>query len=240
MKKGIRLLAALAAAVFLLGGCGTQLDVMTGGGEELIVQGAAYMLSKHNIHQKDGMNGAPPQTEEGTEQTENTQQPAEQESQEGGPDAGGPTEGAGQPAQSAAESISLAEAIGYADQLSVSYEGYSLMDVYQEGTYFSLSAESGNTFVVMRFSIHNDTGADIRVNNFDRECAFYCSFEAAGRVPEKESFITDSLASFEGTVEAGKAAGAVLIFEITKEQAELVSDPGLTMEQNGISYTVNL
>lgn len=240
MKKGIRLLAALSAAAFLLGGCGTQLYVMTEEEEELIVQGAAYMLSKYNIHQKDGMNGVLPQIEEGTEQTEDTQQPAEQDSQEGGPDAGGQTEDAGQPAQSAAESISLAEAIGYADQLSVSYEGYSLMDVYQEGTYFSLSAESGNTFVVMRFSIHNDTGADIKVNNFDSGCAFYCSFEGAGRVPEKESFITDSLASFEGTVGAGKAAGAVLIFEITKEQAELVSDPGLTMEQNGISYTVNL
>lgn len=56
MKKGIRLLAVLSAALFLLGGCGTPLYELTEEEEDLIVQGAAYMLSKYNIYQKDGMN----------------------------------------------------------------------------------------------------------------------------------------------------------------------------------------
>lgn len=114
------------------------------------------------------------------------------------------------------------------------------MDVYQEGAYFSLSAESGRTFVVMKFKIRNRTDEDIEINNFDRGCAFFCNIAGAERVPEKESFITNSLASFEGKIAAGRSARAVLIFEITKEQAELIAEPALTMEQSGISYSINL
>lgn len=236
MKKGIRLLAVLSAALFLFGGCGTQLYEMTEEEEDLVVQGAAYMLSKYNIYQKDGMNSAPPQEEESEASADSPSGSSGDDTQQTGAQSG--TGGGG--SDSPAQMISLAESIGYADQLSVSYDGYSLMDVYQEGTYFSLSAAGGKTFVVMRFTIRNQTDSDMEIDNFDKGYQFYCSFDGAQRVPEKESFIADSLASFEGKIAAGKSAGAVLIFEITKEQAESVSQPSLVMEHNGTAYAINL
>lgn len=243
MKKGIRLLAVLAAAFFLLGGCGTQLYEMTKEEEELVVQAAAYMLSKYNIYQKDGMNSAQPKEEEEIAVPESTQPEDGGTQDASGSESGQPVSGEESPGESDTkplQEISLAEAIGYKDSLSVSYDGFSLMDIYREGSFFSLSAERGNTFAVMKFTIHNRTDKDIEIDNFDKGYAFYCSFEGAQRIPEKESFIADSLASFEGKIAAGESAGAVLIFEISKEQAELISEPSLSMEHNGTDYSVTL
>ena len=183
------------------------------------------MLSKHNIFQKDGMNGTPPQEEEENVNTEGAGNTHSQNSADG---------------SGSLETISLAESIGYKDRLDVKYEGFSLMDVYKEGSYFSLSAESGRTFVVMQFTITNSTGEDIQIDNYAAGYAFYCNFEGTSHVPEKQSFIADSLASFEGTIPADKSAPAVLIFEIAKEQAEMISEPTLTMEHNGTSYLIKL
>lgn len=243
MKRGIRLLAVLSAALLLISGCGVQLYEMTEEEEDLVVQGAAYMLSKYNIYQKDGMNGAlPPQEEAPAPKPEASEGTGGQDEPEDGAQQGGAGSGPEEEGQESVplETISLPEAVGYADKLSVSYEGYSLMDVYQEGSYFSLSAESGHTFVVMRFKLRNQTDKELKINNFDKGCAFYCSVAGTERVPEKESFITNSLASFEGTIAAGRSAKAVLIFEITKEQAELIGEPSLTVEQGGTSYSINL
>lgn len=233
MKKGIRLLAVLSAVLFLFGGCGTPLYEMTEEEEDLVVQGAAYMLSKYNIYQKDGRNSAPP-----PEETE-TPEDSSAESGGDGTQTAGTQSGTGGE-EGVNQAISLAESIGYKDELAVSYDGYKLMDVYQEGTYFSLSATSGKTFVVMRFTLQNQTDSDLEIDNFDKGYLFYCSVDGAQRIPEKESFIADSLASFEGKIAAGKTAGAVLIFEISKEQAESMSQPTLSMEHNGTVYSINL
>ena len=205
MKKEMRLLAVLSVITLLLSGCGTELYEMTDEEEALVVQGAAYMLSKHNIFQKDGMNGTLPQEEEENVNTEGADNTHSQNSADG---------------SGSLETISLAESIGYKDRLDVKYEGFSLMDVYKEGSYFSLSAESGRTFVVMQFTITNSTGEDIQIDNYAAGYAFYCNFE--------------------GTIPADKSAPAVLIFEIAKEQAEMISEPTLTMEHNGTSYLIKL
>ena len=225
MKKEMGLLEVLSVLTLLLSGCWTELYVMTDEEEALVVQGAAYMLSKHNIFQKDGMNGTLPQEEEENVNTEGADNTHSQNSADG---------------SGSLETISLAESIGYKDRLDVKYEGFSLMDVYKEGSYFSLSAESGRTFVVMQFTITNSTGEDIQIDNYAAGYAFYCNFEGTSHVPEKQSFIADSLASFEGTIPADKSAPAVLIFEIAKEQAEMISEPTLTMEHNGTSYLIKL
>lgn len=227
MKREMRLLAVLSVITLLLCGCGTELYEMTDEEEALVVQGAAYMLSKHNIFQKDGMNGTLPQEEEETENV-NTEGADNTHSQNSADSFG------------SLETISLAESIGYKDKLDVKYEGFSLMDVYKEGSYFSLSAGSGKTFVVMQFTITNSAGEDIQIDNYAAGYAFFCNFEGTSHVPEKQSFIADSLASFEGTIPADKSAPAVLIFEIAKEQAEMISEPTLTMEHNGTSYLIKL
>lgn len=227
MKREMRLLAVLSVITLLLCGCGSELYEMTDEEEALVVQGAAYMLSKHNIFQKDGMNGTLPQEEEETENV-NTEGADNTHSQNSADSFG------------SLETISLAESIGYKDKLDVKYEGFSLMDVYKEGSYFSLSAGSGKTFVVMQFTITNSAGEDIQIDNYAAGYAFFCNFEGTSHVPEKQSFIADSLASFEGTIPADKSAPAVLIFEIAKEQAEMISEPTLTMEHNGTSYLIKL
>lgn len=227
MKREMRLLAVLSVITLLLCGCGSELYEMTDEEEALVVQGAAYMLSKHNIFQKDGMNGTLPQEEEETENV-NTEDADNTHSQNSADSFG------------SLETISLAESIGYKDKLDVKYEGFSLMDVYKEGSYFSLSAGSGKTFVVMQFTITNSAGEDIQIDNYAAGYAFFCNFEGTSHVPEKQSFIADSLASFEGTIPANKSAPAVLIFEIAKEQAEMISEPTLTMEHNGTSYLIKL
>ncbi|MCM1105606.1 MAG: DUF4352 domain-containing protein [Blautia sp.] len=238
MKKGKCLLSLAIMAALLLGGCGTPLYELTDEEEDLIVQSAAYMTAKHNIFQKDGMNNARPKVQDDTEASwpQETEAAEEEDSWQEGV-AGG---SGGESSAAQGGEVSLAESIGYKDRLTVAYEGFSLMDIYQEEGYFSLNAGEGNTFVVMRFTLKNPEDEELTVSNFGKGYAFYLRDEGVEHIAEKQSIIADSLASFEGTIPANGSAEAVLIFEITKEQAELISAPKLTVEYENTAYSVSL
>lgn len=236
MRRGMRSLVLIVTATLLFGGCGTALYEITDEEEDLIVQGAAYLLSKHNIYQKDGVNGTLPEKKDSGEADES----GDTESTEGRVPQGGGTSGSGSGTLSQGEGMSLAESIGYEDRLEVSYDGFSLMDVYREENYFSMRAEAGETFVVMRFTIRNPGAEDVEVSNFDAGREFFLNCEVADHVPEKQSIIADSLSVFEGTIPAGGSAGAVLIFGIRKADAELVVTPKLMMEYENTAYSVSL
>ena len=46
------------------------------------------------------------------------------------------------------ETMPIAEAIGHASGLTVSYKGYRVQNIYQEGDYFAVTPEDGNKLVV--------------------------------------------------------------------------------------------
>lgn len=71
--------------------------------------------------------------------------------------------------------MSLAEATGYGS-LEITYDGVNESDVYNEGSYYSMTAGSGNTFAVMKFTLKNPTGEDINVDMFGNARTYKATF----------------------------------------------------------------
>ena len=97
MKKIKKYLcAAVAVMMLFLTGCGTELYELTEDEEKLIIHSAAYLVAKHNIQQKDGVNGYPlPDSfdEEESETESETETESEQETES--ENAGGSGNGSG-------------------------------------------------------------------------------------------------------------------------------------------------
>lgn len=236
----MRLLAVLSATVLLVGGCGTPMYDLTEDEETLITQYAAYVVGKHNIRQKDGMTSDKPKEEDTTKSEQQTteQKPdtndasASQDSDTSGA-AGG--DEASQYAQ-----ISLAEALGYDSVLNISYKGYKLEDSYKEGNYFSVNAAQGNTLLVMKFTIANPGKKAVKYDTSSLNNAFYGMFDGKNKVAEKMTFSNKELSSSTKTVKAGKKTGAVMIFELSKEEAASITEAALLVEMDGTTYQVKL
>lgn len=238
MGKGIRFAALALTAALLFSGCGTPLYELTDEEEDLIVQSAAHMLAKRNIFQKDGMKAfyIAPEHEKPPE-TQDTEAPGPTQDTEPGGEPAGPGGENGSPAQGGV--ISLAEAIGCKDQLEVTFDKLSLMDVYWEGSYFFLGADEGKTLVVLEFTLSNPGSETVEVHNDGTGCAFYLTIPGAEHIAEKSPLVS-SLASFEGMIPAKGKSSAVLVFEISKEYADQNAAPKLTMERDNTAYSVTL
>lgn len=75
------------------------------------------------------------------------------------------------------ETMPIAEAIGHASGLTVSYKGYRVQNIYQEGDYFAVTPEDGNKLVVMKFEIKNKGKKKVRLDTEKLGITFYACFD---------------------------------------------------------------
>lgn len=237
MKKGMRLLAVLSASVLLVGGCGTSMYELTEDEETLITQYAAYAVGRHNIRQTDGMTSDAPE-EDNT--TENEQPSTQQEPQDTQTASNAGTSGETMGDTSQYEEISLAGALGYDSKLSISYKGYKLEDAYNEGNYFTVNAASGNTLLVMRFTIANHGKKSVKYDTTSLGNTFYGVFDGTNRTAEKITFSNKELSSSVKTIKAGKKTSAIMIFELSKEAAANITTETLLVNVDGTTYQVKM
>ena len=230
MKKFKRFLCiGVAMMLLLLTGCGTQLYELTAEEEELIVHSAAYFVAKHNIQQKDGVNGVPlPDSFE-----EETESEAETES-EG--DASGET---GESSKPADEGVVLAELIGHKDTLKVSYEGSYVSNSYKEGNAYIVDAEKGKTFYVMKFKLTNTTGQDVEVNNATKSPVVKLVSDAV-TVKSEVTFLTSDFSTYQGTIKAGESVETILLFEVSEAVAEKITAPTLQITVGNSTKNIKL
>lgn len=71
------------------------------------------------------------------------------------------------------ETMPIAEAIGHASGLTVSYKGCRVQNIYQEGDYFAVTPEDGNKLVVMKFEIKNKGKKKVRLDTEKLGITFY-------------------------------------------------------------------
>lgn len=217
--RNIKMAAVAFTAIITLTGCGTQLYDMTDAEQSLIANYSAYVVAKHNIYQQDGMTNA-------TEDTEDTEKVDEvspdnshlqdNKTSEAGNDKSSNSQK--EPAASQEKKVSLAEATGYGS-LDITYNGATESDVYNEGSYYSMTAGSGNTFAVMKFTLKNPTGEDINVDMFGNARTYKAAFPDGKEYTAEGTFLTYSLNTFQGTVKAGGSVDVVLLFKIPQGTA---------------------
>lgn len=234
-KRKYHGLILLLVLVGLLGGCGTPLYELTEDEEDIIVSYAAYAVSKHNIFQKDGYINVSPQEE----QTETETAQEQNGSQDSGQSAGA-GENAAVAQKDDMEEISLAEAVGHASDLNISYQGFEVSENYNEGNYFSLGADEGKTFLVMKIRMENDGSSKVKVNNVASGPEFKCSYDGENYISAEATFALKVFSSYEGSIKAGEYVDTVLLFQIDKEQAANVNTLLLTVTVDGTTKKVKL
>lgn len=217
--RNIKMAAVAFTAIITLTGCGTQLYDMTDAEQSLIANYSAYVVAKHNIYQQDGMTNATEDTED-TEKVDEVS-PGNSHSQDNKTSEAGNDKSSNsqkEPAASQEKKVSLAEATGYGS-LDITYNGATESDVYNEGSYYSMTAGSGNTFAVMKFTLKNPTGEDINVDMFGNARTYKATFPDGKEYTAEGTFLTYSLNTFQGTVKAGGSVDVVLLFKIPQGTA---------------------
>lgn len=217
--RNIKMAAVAFTAIITLTGCGTQLYDMTDAEQSLIANYSAYVVAKHNIYQQDGMTNATEDTED-TEKVDEVS-PDNSHSQDNKTSEAGNDKSSNsqkEPAASQEKKVSLAEATGYGS-LDITYNGATESDVYNEGSYYSMTAGSGNTFAVMKFTLKNPTGEDINVDMFGNARTYKATFPDGKEYTAEGTFLTYSLNTFQGTVKAHDTVDVVLLFKIPQGTA---------------------
>ena len=122
--------------------------------------------------------------------------------------------------------------------LTVSYKGYRVQNIYQEGDYFAVTPEDGNKLVVMKFEIKNKGKKKVRLDTEKLGITFYACFDGKNRIKETASLGTRSLSSYGETIRGGKKKTAVLLFQIPKDQADKISGETLYAEIKDTIYSL--
>lgn len=241
-KKSTILLTVILLVSSLLGGCGNALYELTDEEEELIVQYAAYTLGKYNSYQKDGLTDVSwysPEEEAEPEYEENEEELLEEETSEE-PEGENPTAVTPAGNTTLGEEVTLAAAIGYEGQLDVLYQGCYTTDSYMEGNHYAVNAKSGNTFVVMEFTMENNTEEAVSVDVLELGPTFRLSADKTSWVNEDVTLLLYDLSTYQGTIAAGEQVEVVLLFEIPAADEEALSDILLAVVSNGVTNPVKL
>lgn len=233
MKKRMQFLTILLASTVVLGGCGTSLYELTDDEEDLIVSAAAQAVAKHNVFQSDGITDVEPETE--PQMQENT---TEQDTQQVQEETNTNTNTGGTQTNTQTKEISLSDLLG--KNLKVSYKGYSTASSYQEGDYFSVNATSGKTLIIMNINVKNTGKKNIKIDMLSKDVTFYGCFNGTDRIVEKKILSTKNLSTYQGKIKPGKSIKTVLVFEVSKKQADEISTQDLQVEMDGQMYQVTM
>jgi|UniRef100_UPI0040260C03 hypothetical protein len=231
MKKRMQFLAILLASTVVLGGCGTSLYELTDDEEDLIVSAAAQAVAKHNVFQMDGITDV--ETE--TQMQENT---TEQDTQQVQEETNTNTNTGGTKTDTQTKEIALSDLLG--KNLKVSYKGYSTASSYQEGDYFSVNAASGKTLIIMNINVKNTGKKNTKIDMLSKDVTFYGCFNGTDRMVEKKILSKKNLSTYQGKIKPGKSIKTVLVFEVSKKQADEISTQDLQVEMDGQMYQVTM
>lgn len=217
MKRYKRLLfVCIAACSLFLGGCGETLHELTAEEEAVIVHYAAYAVAKHNIQQKDGVSNVYIPEDE---MVDDSQAPEDTQSPEDGEDIG--------ETQEVVNGVKIADAIGHGSDLTVTYEGYTTSKNYVEDGVYAVDAAEGKIYYIMNFTLTNVSDADVSVENLTKNMSFKLVSGDLTVTSMKNTFAMRDLSSYVGTIPAGQSVETVLLFEISEDKVEGITEPSL-------------
>lgn len=240
MKKKKKM-AVLVLMCFLLGGCGTPLYEMTEEEQNLIVSYAANAVAKNNLFQKDGYVSV--RIEEETEEPDTTREDTQQESSE--EEEQNTNHAQAQPEKVEMEQISLRDAVGLSSDISVSCEGVTILESYEEMNdkgeiYFYLDPKPGNVFLMVKIRLKNTSDKTVQADVHNAAPKFFCCYNGTDSVEAEQTFALKALPTYKGNIKANKSVDTVLLFQIPEAEAKNVTNPNLQVEQNGTTKAVKL
>lgn len=243
IKKGI----ALAAAAVLLTGCGEAVTPLTESEEAIVIQYSAGTLAKHNSFQQEGLTAVypeeedPEQEEEVKETTEEKPEEEKQKEEKQKPEDDKQKEETQQSedtSQQAGQST-FTEALAVSG-VEFSYKDYSIVNSYSQGDYFSLDASAGKVFMLLNINITNTKDSAVECNLLEKQPKFTLKLNEDKGVSNEMTILTNDVATYAGTLEAGQTEAGILLFEVPEAAVENITSMQLTLEMNGKTTEIQM
>lgn len=234
-----------AVACLFLTGCGDAMLALTEDEEKAIVAYASEAVAKGNRYMNQGIT-YPPKEEEAEEPEEPEEEPVEAEPEENGADdvqqpAGDEQDDAAttQPQEEPATQSTLTDALNIPG-VTATYSGYQLSTSYTEGSYFAMTAEQGNTYLILDIRLENTQDQPVECNLLSRglTLSLYVNGELVA-----DSIVTVLLNDFTtyiDTVEAGASMDTIALFEVPEGVAQSIQTLSVDMEIDGAKYQIAL
>ncbi len=242
IKKGI----ALAAAAVLLTGCGEAVTPLTESEEAIVIQYSAGTLAKHNSFQQEGLTAVYPEEEEPEQEDEEEEvkKPKEEkpkEDKEEKPEQDKPKEEDKKNEEKAQEAgqSTFTEALAVPG-VEFSYKDYSIVSSYSQGDYFSLDAPAGNVYMLLNINITNTGNAAAECNLLEKQPQFTLKINGDKGVKNEMTILTNDVATYTGTLEAGQTEAGILLFQVPEKTVENISSMQLTLEMDGKTTEIKM
>lgn len=228
--------ALLLASALIMQGCGEAPVTLTEQEEAVIVNYSAHVVAKYNRRQPDGLCYVSP--EKLQEEEQETETETESETAEDTQGGSSKTSGEKHSSDAAAETKSMAEALGLSG-VSVNYNGSEYKDSYvQPGTY-ALDATAGKKFLVLNFTITNTGDSDAAIDVLDKQPTILLQMGDSTKVTAKTTILLNDLSTYQDTIPAGGSSDVVLLFEVPEDNGE-TGQLQLEVQADGSDAVVNL
>lgn len=239
MSKMKSMMAA-TLAVMLLGGCGESPYTLTEEEQNTIVNYSAHIVAKYNSNQKEGLSYVNMSDTEMTCETPTEEEPVAGTESMAQNEASTQTDVEATEVPEEQEQIpaTLNDIFG-TEGLNITYTGAELAKNYMEGTYYSLDADPGNTFLVVGIDIANAGSADAVVDHLTLSPVFNAAVNDEKAVKQEQTILLEDFSTYEGTVSPGKTQSTVLLFQVPDTVTE-VQNLSLSVTVNSTSYQITL
>lgn len=247
---------ALAAALFVMTGCGEQLVDMTDAEEEQIVTYAAHVISKYNKKQPDGICFVP------VMETESTTSPLSDDPVQQDPPSAELPEGYHDPAEfediptttgtdmdaiepggsgvsSNASPMELSEVIGIPG-FDMQWTGTTVADDYVDPSGATLATPNkGYRYVILTITIRNTTDSTLRCNIAELVPALVLIANGSERIDASQMLVSTDFATYNEDIGPGESVDTDIFFQ--RKASDITDSDSYSLEVtlNGVTGSIS-
>ncbi len=128
-----------------------------------------------------------------------------------------------------------------ANDLFLSYQGYSISRTYPESSKsYVVNADKGKKLLVLRFDLYNASGSTKSVNMINQNLLFQILLNGKNIGYSSVTFLPNDLSSYIGQVESKAHESLVVLTQISESEAKSVETLGMIVSMNGEKQEVNM
>ncbi len=134
---------------------------------------------------------------------------------------------------------SLEEFFGLPEGVLLVYNGCEVQQSI-ESDIFTLDATAGKKLLLLKFGVHNQSGADVVVDMLSQNAQIRVSVNDTYTVSPLRTMLLEDLATYKDTVSAGGSMDTLLVVEINEETANAITAISLSLKNDLKTYTISL
>ncbi|MCH5275987.1 MAG: hypothetical protein J1E65_09105 [Lachnospiraceae bacterium] len=145
---------------------------------------------------------------------------------------------------SAGESVGNIAQVLLPENIDIVFSGYRVVNAYPDGDsdnpYFALDASAGNKYLVLGFTMSNNTGTGQEIDIFSQGPRFTVLINGTERTPIMTTMLLDDLGTYVGSLGAGEEVKLVLLAEIEETLAGEITGLQLSVTTSNGSVVMPL